>query len=100
MIGNPSKNRKFYITRKQEVIARWESEDEIILFDSETERVEIVNEAGLIIWHLCDGTRTRSEIHEEIESRYIVDEGTKKAIDEFIDKLLGAGFLKEEEKDG
>lgn len=99
-MGDRLENRKPYITRKQEVIARWESEDEIILFDSETERIEIINEPGLIIWYLCDGTRTRSEIHKEIESRYIVDEGTKKAIDEFIDKLLGSGFLKEEGKDG
>jgi radical SAM protein with 4Fe4S-binding SPASM domain len=82
-----------HLSRKKGVIAQWKSEDEVLLFDPLTEQKQVVNEAGLIIWYLCDGTVTREGVHTIICENYITDEELENAIDEFLNLMLEAGLI-------
>jgi len=62
--------------------------DEVALFDTGSGAVHIINETGGMIWELCDGSNTLSDIEERLLVNYDVPEGTDLRKD--IESCLGA----------
>ncbi|GAC1323745.1 MAG: hypothetical protein NVSMB2_21570 [Chloroflexota bacterium] len=40
-------------------------DDHLLLFDARTERGYILNTTASAIWQMCDGAKTRADIHDE-----------------------------------
>ena len=51
-------------------LTAFEVADEVVLFSDWDERVFALNASGYAIWQLCNGTRTLSEIHTDLCSRF------------------------------
>ncbi len=83
--------------RKETVQARWEGTGDVLLVDLETERILLTNEAGLIVWWLCDGSRTMDEILGELERHYLMTTEAKESIKAFLEQLCLKGFVRREE---
>ncbi len=81
--------------RNPDVGLREEDEDGGLLFNPDTNQVQVVNTTGLFIWKLCDGSRDLkalvSAMLEEFEGAP-ADEMEKDAR-EFIDAMVQSGFI-------
>ena len=84
------------LRRKETVQARWEGSDDVLLVDMETDKVLLTDEAGLIVWWLCDGTRTAEEVLAELSRHYHMTAEVQEAVKAFLDRLCAEGFVRGE----
>lgn len=47
-----------------------ELDDELVLYDSATQQVHVLNHSAAAIWRLCDGTRTPAAIARDVARYY------------------------------
>ncbi len=82
------------ISRKDDLIVK-EVEGEVLIYDLKTDKAFCLNETSARVWHLCDGTRNRSEITQQLSQSLSqpVEEGlVALALDQFEkENLLHAG---------
>lgn len=43
--------------------------DEMLVFDTETNKAHCLNETAALVWHYCDGTNSVAEITSELQSK-------------------------------
>ena len=68
-------------------------DDEVLLYNPVQQRVIALNATAALVWRLCDGTRSRSEIVTLIGEAY-PDAGTIAAdVDELLATLRSAGAI-------
>jgi SynChlorMet cassette radical SAM/SPASM protein ScmF len=70
-----------------------EEEDGAMLYDPRSESLYAINEAGLIIWKLCDGSISREELEEAIAGRFGKESDMYKDSVSFLDFLLENGLI-------
>jgi len=56
------------IARKNDIVVQ-ELKDETLIYDLKTNRAYCLNETSALVWQLCDGRRTTSEISDELSVR-------------------------------
>jgi hypothetical protein len=78
-----------------DVNLREEDEDGALLFNPDTDRVQLLNSTGLYIWKLCARGRTQSEIaaaflqdFDEVPAAAVAAD-----VEEFVTGMLDSGFL-------
>lgn len=68
--------------------------DEYLFYDSQTERVHVLNGSAREIYLLCDGTRSEEDVARTFSTRYEVDgEIAMRDALETIRQLHGLGLL-------
>lgn len=87
-------NAKRYI-QNPDVNLREEDEDGGLLYDPDTDRVQLLNSTGLYIWKLCAQGRTASEISAALKAEFDeVPQGEVAAdVEEFISQMTDSGFI-------
>jgi Coenzyme PQQ synthesis protein D (PqqD) len=67
--------------------------DEVMLYDSDNEKIHVLNHSAYAIWQLCNGENSLADMCEHLAVRYtdssldLIDD-IKTTIDEFIKKGL------------
>ena len=84
-----------YYIQNPDVNIREEDEDGALLFNPDTDQVQLVSRTGFYIWKLCAGEHTVTEIvnafkedYEEVPEQEVVSD-----VEEFINKMVETGFL-------
>ncbi len=79
------------------VSCRIEDSDGAILFNPETDTVQVVNPTGLAIWQVLENPCRKSEIVHHLMDvcEGVPEDQVVQDIDEFIEKLKAAGFVGE-----
>jgi hypothetical protein len=82
-----------------DVNLREEDEDGGLLFNPDTDRVQLLNSTGLHIWKLCAQGRTQSEIVAAFLRDYdeVPADAVAADVEEFVTGMLDSGFLGVEE---
>ena len=85
-----------YQPEKAADVLELDMEDGFILFNSESSLVHHLNPSAAIIWQLCDGTATISELASDISAEFHVDEGeTVKQLVGVIAELDALGLVRD-----
>ena len=71
-----------------------EVEDGFVVFDAGTDRVHYLNPTATVVFSLCDGTRTPSEIAELVRSAWDLDAAPVDDVVECIAQLRDEGVLR------
>ncbi len=78
-----------------DVNLREEDEDGALLFNPDTNRVQLLNSTGLCIWKLCAEGRTVSEIIEAFKADFdeVPEDEVAADVEEFINQMMDSGFI-------
>jgi hypothetical protein len=57
-------------SEKRHDIVSHELGDEVMLYDAVHEKVHVLNHTGYVIWKLCDGTHTFTDMIEKMHSLF------------------------------
>ena len=71
-----------------------EVEDGFVVFDAGTDRVHYLNPTATVVFSLCDGTRTPSEIAQLVQSAWDLDAAPVDDVVECIVQLRDEGVLR------
>lgn len=87
---------KFAPVAKKDDIVVQELNDEVLIYDLSNDKAFCLNETSAIIWHLCDGTKTVSEISQSTAKKLnsnISEDFVWLALEQFkMDKLISNEF--------
>jgi hypothetical protein len=68
--------------------------DECLFRDPDGQRIHVLNRTAREIFLLCDGTRSCSDVADELAVRYAVDAPRARAdVDALVERLVGLGIL-------
>lgn len=82
-----------YPVRNPDIVSRIEA-GEALLFNPSDGNMLCMNETGIFVWQMCDGTRSGADIVEAVTSGYDVgDEDAEKDYRSFIAELERSGFI-------
>ncbi|MEE9274019.1 MAG: PqqD family protein [bacterium] len=59
-------------TRRPGIVRR-KVDEEVLLFDPESQRAHFLNPTAELVWDLCDGVHGEEDMAVEVASRYEVD---------------------------
>jgi hypothetical protein len=78
-----------------DVNLREEDEDGALLFNPDTDRVQLVNNTGLFIWKFCSEKHTIDQIVVALEENFedIPTNAVAADVEEFINQMVGSGFI-------
>jgi len=78
-----------------DVNLREEDEDGALLFNPDTDRVELLNSTGLYIWKLCAEGRTISEVVAAFKADFdeLPEDEVASHVEEYINQMVDSGFL-------
>jgi len=78
-----------------DVNLREEDEDGALLFNPDTDRVQLLNSTGLYIWKLCTEGRTVSDIVAAFKAEFddVPEEEVTADVEEFINQMVDSGFI-------
>ena len=68
--------------------------DEVMLYDSDNEKIHVLNHSAYAIWQLCNGENSLVDMCEKLIAKYedsnldLVDDDIQATIDGFIQKGL------------
>lgn len=81
--------------RNPDVGLREENDDGGLLFNPDTNQMQVVNTTGLFIWRLCDGSRTLDGIVTAMLNEYdgAPEDEMRADASAFIDMMVSAGFI-------
>jgi len=81
----------------QDVSCRIENTDGAILFNPETDAVQVINPTGLAIWQILDYPRKKHEIVEHLLTicEDVPEDQVVQDVEEFLQKLKTDGFIGE-----
>jgi hypothetical protein len=71
-----------------------EVEDGFVVFDASTDRVHYLNPTATVVFSLCDGTRTLTEIAQLVQSAWELDAPPVDDVEACIAQLRGEGMLR------
>ncbi len=84
----------FYL-QNPDVNLREEDEDGALLFNPDTDRVQLLNTTGLCIWKFCAEKHTQGEIVAALEDSFedIPADAVTTDVEEFINQMVDSGFI-------
>lgn len=91
-------DNRFTLSRCGDIEARLDGDGDIFLLRTTDNRVKILNESGLMVWDLCDGTHRRQDITQALVNKFniTIDSDFEQRIHDFINTLIADGFLMEQ----
>jgi PqqD family protein of HPr-rel-A system len=90
-----------YRPEKAADVLELDMEDGFILFNNDSSLVHHLNPSAAIIWQLCDGSATISELAADISAEFHIEEGeTVKQLVGVIAELDALGLVKDATDDG
>jgi hypothetical protein len=77
------------------VAVREEDASGALLFNPDTNQIKVLNETGLYIWKLCDGSRDLNQIVNAVKDAFdtMPDESVENEISAFLTHLLDTQLL-------
>lgn len=89
-------NLRIIFSKNPEVFTK-ETDEKLVLYDAGMEAVHILNRTAYLIWELCDGQHTISDIEEIMRDRFSIDHeyDLMNDIDQAVQQLLVKGLLVE-----
>jgi hypothetical protein len=80
---------------KNPSVSSKETGSELIVYDANMNSVHILNRTAYLIWELCDGMHTVSDIEKAMRERFLVDNeyDLLRDIDQAVHHLLMNGLL-------
>jgi len=80
---------------KKDAISSRNLGKELMLYDTNTDKVHILNETGILIWNLLDGKNDISNIEKTIKEKYkdTPAETISQDLSEIIEKLLSENII-------
>jgi len=84
-----------YYLRNTDVVLREEDQDGALLFNPDTNRVEVLNSTGLFIWQQCGAAHTLDEILAEVKKAFdeVPENQVAEDVQKFIEGMLASGFI-------
>lgn len=77
-----------------DVVAREETDEGIMLFNPDTNQIRVLNDTGMFIWKLCDGTRDKATIVQLISAEYEAVPGDVSAhVESFLEQMIATEFV-------
>ena len=78
-----------------EVVVREEDVDGALLFNTDTNRIRVLNSTGVFVWHLCDGTRDLAALVEAVKEGFenAPDDEVEQHVRQFVEEMVGTGFV-------
>jgi hypothetical protein len=84
---------KRYPVKNPDVVAR-EEDKEALLFNPADGNILCINRTGILVWGLCDGSRSRDDIARKITEKQEVSlDEARKDCDKFFEDLGKTGFI-------
>lgn len=68
-------------------------DDEVLLYNPAQTRIIALNATAVLVWQLCDGTRSRAEIVALISEAYPEAGSIAADVDDLLATLSGAGAV-------
>ncbi len=74
---------------------REEDEDGALLFNPDSNRIQLLNNTGFFIWQLCSEGKTSLEISEAVKREFsdVPEEQVNEDIKQFLDEMTEIGFI-------
>ncbi|MHB9155196.1 MAG: PqqD family protein [Endomicrobiales bacterium] len=89
--------KKVYVANP-EIVFRKEGK-EALLYDSQTGKFDIINETGIFIWKLCNGTNTEEDIVAKVLDAYSVSRpAAVKDVKNFLKCVSKSGLITAESR--
>jgi hypothetical protein len=84
-----------HYVQNPDVNIREEDTDGALLFNPDTNQVQVLNRSGMYIWKMCEKGCTIPEIVEAIKADFddVPDEEVEGDVEEFIQAMTNTGFL-------
>lgn len=84
-----------YYIQNPDVNIREEDEDGALLFNPDMDQVQLVSKTGFYIWKLCAKEHSVTDIVNAFKNDYdeVPEQEVIADVEEFINKMAGAGFL-------
>jgi hypothetical protein len=80
--------------RNPDVVTREKSDDGVLLFNPDNSDIKVLNETGMFIWNLCDGSRSIEDIVEAFKAEFDeVPDDVEDQVRTFVDMLQQSLFL-------
>jgi hypothetical protein len=78
-----------------DVVLREEDPDGGLLFNPDTNQVRVINNTGLFVWKLCDGTKSMESITAEIGKNFdqVPPDEVDGQVKTFMDDMIQNGFI-------
>ena len=78
-----------------DVVLREEDEDGALLFNPDTNQVKVINNTGLFIWKLCDGSCSLAELVTHLKEAFdeVPADLVEKDVQDFIADMTESGFI-------
>ena len=78
-----------------DVNLREEDEDGALLFNPDTDAVQLLNASGRFIWGLCARGRTLKQVVAAVKAEFteVPESQVTGDVEEFIEQMMGAGFI-------
>ncbi len=78
-----------------EVVLREEDEDGGLLFNPDTNQVKIVNSTGLFIWKQFNSPKVKEAVISALEISFdeVPPDAVRSDVDEFLQEMIGTGFI-------
>lgn len=76
------------------IVLREDFEDVAVLFNPDNGKTFSLNKTGLVIWKSIDGSRTVSEIIDDMKARCVgIPESVEEQVQKYIQRLLDSGLI-------
>ena len=81
--------------KNPDVVLREEEDAGGLLFNPDTNQVQVLNTTGLFIWSLCDGTQDLTKIINCIKNTFyeVPEESILNEVEEFVEHMVSNGFI-------
>lgn len=61
--------------RTRDDLSAYQLDDELVVFDPQTNQTYMLNTTGHVVWELCDGERSCEAIADEVAAAFNIDAG-------------------------
>ncbi len=81
--------------RNPDVVIHEEDPDGALVFNPDTDQIRVLNQTGLFIWRLCDGSHDMAGITSRIQESFdrVPEDQVFEQVEVFVDEMVTAGFI-------
>lgn len=78
-----------------DVVLHEEDPDGALVFNPDTDQIKVLNETGLFIWRLCDGSHDMAGIIARVRETFdeVPEDQVSGQVQDFINDMVGSGFI-------
>lgn len=81
--------------RNPDVVLREEDPDGALLFNPDTNQIRVLNNTGLFVWKLCDGSQGLPGFVVAMQESFdqVPEDQVTAQVTEYVDDMVAAGFI-------